>query len=415
MSRPLRNPAVVVNAETAGIGIIHALQLGGVDMITVDRRWPPTYGRFSQFAKQRVTFDPRRGETLTDALLRLAQRFEGRGILFPSTDADLEDLILNYDRLSARYHVPAAPQIGTQIFAKNWQYELAERSGVAIPRCVRFAAGTTPDVDGFRFPLIIKPSSRAETAGDQVFRLRILATPEQLRATLAEIAAEFAGREFQVAENIPGEPDQLYTIGSYSGRDGKVMRSYSGRKRTQYPYYHGMASVSETMTLPPRVFDAARRLLDAAGFQGISQVEFKYDARDDEYKLLEINGRSWLWVKLSAFSGVNLPLIQYYDLTGDPRLPELLESPQNDARFFVFEHHVKLNQRADERRLIDTLLVNKEKVSAIRQPGDWSLALVHDTLSFFRRLRHKPPPAAALLPEVMRQSTMTTASEGPTT
>ena len=38
------------------------------------------------------------------------------------------------------------------------------------------------------------------------------------------------------------------------------------------------------------------------------------------YKLLEVNGRSWLWVKLAAYTDVNQPLIQYYDLTGDPRL-----------------------------------------------------------------------------------------------
>ncbi len=389
MSVRLTNPAVVVNAETAGIGIIHSLQLAGVDMATVERSWPPALGRFSRFPKQHLSYHSGAGSSLVDALLQFAADFDGKGVLFPSTDADLEQLILARDELSPHYHVPAAPHIGLRIFEKNWQYELAERAGVPIPLCVRFAAGVRPAVEGFRFPLILKPSSRAEAAGDKVFRLRILENEAELAQTLEEIAREFPGREFQVAENIPGEPDQLYTIGSYSNPEGRVVRSYSGRKLTQHPYYHGMASVSETLDLPARVFDQARRLLEEARFHGISQVEFKYDARDDQFKLLEINGRSWLWVKLAAFSGVNLPLIQYYDLTGDARFADAVASPQNARRFFVFDHHVKLNNLPAERALIGRLRGEKQLVSAIFAPGDWSLSLAHRILGGSKRLRQR--------------------------
>lgn len=389
MPERLVNPAVIVNAETAGIGIIHSLHLGGVAMATVERNWPPALGRFSRFPKVRTSYRSDDTPGLVDALLRFAERFEGRGVLFPSTDADLEQLILGADRLSTRYHVPASPQIGVRIFEKNWQYQLAERAGVPIPTCVRFRAGESPPIEGFRFPLILKPSSRADAAGDRVFRLRILPDPQSLGATLDEIARDFPEREFQVAENIPGEPDQLYTIGSYSDRAGRVVRSYSGRKLTQYPYYHGMASVAETALLPERVFEQARRLLEEARFHGISQVEFKYDPRDDQYKLLEINGRSWLWVKLAAFSGVNLPLIQYYDLTGDPRLESAVGVPQENRRFFVFDHHVKLNDLESERSLIRQMRAQKQVVSAMDAPGDWTLSAAHRLLGGIKRLRQR--------------------------
>jgi predicted ATP-grasp superfamily ATP-dependent carboligase len=401
MSR-LRNPAIVMNSETTGVGIIQALGLGAIDTITVERRWPPALGRFSRFPKQRAFYRPRRGETLIDALLQLSEHFDGKGVLFPSTDADLEALILARDELSERFHLPAAPHIGLRIFEKNWQYELAERSGVPIPRSVRFAAGCAPDLSGFRFPLIIKPSSRANSAGSHVFRLRLLENAVQLERTLDEIAGKFAGRDFQIAENIPGESDRLCTIGAYSGGDGKVLRSYSGRKITQHPYTHGMASIAESLTLPDEVFRHAETLLNEARFHGISQVEFKYDARDRQYKLLEIHGRSWLWVKLAAFSGVNLPLIQYYDLTGDPRLRRALEVQQNDGRFFVFDHHVKLNNLPAERELLRAIQRRKQMVSAIDAPGEWQLSLVHRGLTFLKGLRPRDSttPVAAQAPEV---------------
>jgi len=390
----LSQPAVVLNAEVSGIGLIHGLSLAGVDIVTVERDWPPALGRFSRFSKLHVSYRPKRGETLVDCLLQLSDRFERKPVLFPSTDADLEALVLGYDRLSERYHVPVAPHLGVRIFEKNWQYELAERTGVPVPRHTRFLAGESPDVHEFRFPLILKPSSRAVASGEPVFRLRLLDDAAALARCLEELARDYPARGFQVAENIPGEPDQLYTAGSYSNREGRTLRSYTGRKLTQYPYYHGMASVAETVSMPEHVVRDAQTLLDAAQFHGISQVEFKYDTRDGRYKLMEINGRPWVWVKLSAFSGVNLPLLQYYDLTGDPRLAQALAEPQNNARFFVYDHHVKLNHLPAERQRIAELGRTKTMIPAIYYDRELRLGLAHRTLSFLKRLRTTGDPNA---------------------
>ena len=111
---------------------------------------------------------------------------------------------------------------------------LAERTGtVATPRNARFLAGEFPDVREFRFPLIIKPTIRTHTSGWTGFRLRILENASEVQQCLEEVAREHPGRAMQIAENIPGEPDQLYTVGSYSNAAGKVLRSYTGRKLTQ--------------------------------------------------------------------------------------------------------------------------------------------------------------------------------------
>jgi D-aspartate ligase len=373
------NPAIVPNPGTAGVGVIHALSLAGIDVITVGRDWPPLLGRLSRFPKRRFTYRPRDGETLASGLLRIAGEFDGKGVLFPAIDVDLEAILLAQDELSARYHVPAAPHIGADIFAKNWQYEIARRVGVPIPLSLRFAAGRAPDLAGFRFPLIIKPSSRTEAVGGRAFRLQVVNDRAELDRFLDRLAREHAGREFQIAENIPGDPKHLVTVGAYADRGGRVLRTYTGRKLSQYPYTHGDASIAETMTLPDVVVGYACALLEEARFHGISQVEFKYDARDDLYKLLEINGRAWSWIKLAAFSGVNLPLIQYYDLTGDARLAEALASPQDD-RFFLVRHAlVRLNKLALEREIIADLGRRKTTIPAVEYGRDPLLTVLYRT------------------------------------
>jgi len=391
MATRLQNPAIVLNCQTAGIGVVHALNQAGVDIVTVEHNWPPLvrFGRYSRFPKLHYSYWPSRGESLIDSLLKLSERFDGKGVLFPSTDDDLEALIDARDRLSDRFHVPAAEHIGLRIFQKNWQYELAERTGVPTPRHQRFLAGETPDTRGFRFPLILKPSSRQMTSANRIFRLRLLENEDELERSLEDIACNYAGRTFQVAENIPGEPDQLYTVGSYSNRDGRVLRSYTGRKITQYPYYYGMASVAESVPLPSHVVENARALLEVEKFHGISQVEFKYDVRDGLYKLLEINGRSWHWIKLAAFSGINLPLIQYYDLTDDPRLADVLAVPQVDSRFYVNEYHVRLNRMPSERAVIRELSSRKTQISAADDDGEWRLSLAFRTAAVVKSLRRK--------------------------
>lgn len=373
----LRNPAIVLNPGTAGVGIIHALSLGRVDIVTVGRTWPPLLGRWSRFPKQRFTYKPQAGETLAQCLLRIADRFDGTGVLFPAIDIDLEAIILAQDRLAERYRVPAAPHIGADIFAKNWQYALAQRVGVPIPLSLRFHAGERPDLAGYRFPLIIKPSSRTEAVGGRAFRLQVVNDAGELDAFLATLARQHAGREFQLAENIPGDPTTLYTVGAYANRQGRVLRTYTGHKLSQHPYTHGDASIAETLSLPAIVARQACVLLEAARFHGICQVEFKYDARDDQYKLLEINGRAWSWVKLAAFSGVNLPLIQYYDLTNDPRLDAALATPQRDGFFLVRDALVQLNKLPIERALIADLGGRKTRVGAVPYARDARLSLVH--------------------------------------
>ncbi|HXQ23050.1 MAG TPA: hypothetical protein VN812_15340 [Candidatus Acidoferrales bacterium] len=391
MSTRLHKPAVVLNCQTAGIGVVHALSAADVDIVTMDRNWPPLvrFGRYSHFPKVHGSYWPASTEAFVEALLKLSERFDDKGVLFPTTDEDLEWLIGAVDRLSERYHVPISKQIGFKILQKNWQYELAQRTGVPTPRHQLFVGGDAPDTHGFRFPLILKPSSREVIAGARIFRLRLLQDQGELDRCLEDIARNYQGRRFQIAENIPGEPDQLYTVGSYSNREGRVLRSYTGRKITQYPYTHGMASVAESMALPEHVVDAARMLLEADRFHGISQVEFKYDARDGLYKLLEINGRAWHWVKLAAFSGVNLPLIQYYDLTGDPRLAAALAEPQVDSRFYVNEYHVRLNHMPAEQAVIRELAGRKTMVGAASLHGEWRLSLAFRAAAMLKSVRRR--------------------------
>jgi predicted ATP-grasp superfamily ATP-dependent carboligase len=70
----------------------------------------------------------------------------------------------------------------------------------------------------------------------------------------------------------------------------------------------------------PEIAERGVQVLKAFGYRGVSEVEFIYDARDGEHKLLDVNTRVWKWIGLPIAAGVDLPWLAYADATGAPEV-----------------------------------------------------------------------------------------------
>ena len=110
------------------------------------------------------------------------------------------------------------------------------------------------------------------------------------------------------------------------------------------------------------------------------------EARDKQFKFLEVNGRAWLWSKLAAFSSVNLATIQYYDITNDPRLDILINRRQDNNFFYVHDMHITLNNKSSEQRIINDLCLTKCLVPFVHMEGEWMLKLVYSCIAKMRRI-----------------------------
>jgi predicted ATP-grasp superfamily ATP-dependent carboligase len=53
----------------------------------------------------------------------------------------------------------------------------------------------------------------------------------------------------------------------------------------------------------------------------MAEVEFKYDARDGRYEILDVNARSWAWQGLGALAGVDFPHRLRQPATGEAVRP----------------------------------------------------------------------------------------------
>jgi D-aspartate ligase len=311
------NPAVVVDVGWVnGLAAIRSLGRAGIRVLALDHR-PSALGFRSRYADPVLTPDPQDEEAFVSFLAEL--ELDAPAPVFATHDEPLNAIARAAGRLGGRFLFPGPRwEVLSKIQDKRSQLAAAEASGVAVPRTAHPGsaeeAGTLAEELGW--PVLVKPSSTEgfkRRFGRQAFRCESAAEVER--------AYRDAERyEPMVQEAIPGGDGELYTLGSYLSGDGEALGLFCGRKLRQTPPGIGTCRVGEAVWVE-EVVEQGLRLLRALGFHGISQVEFKRDPRDGAYKLMEVNPRLWQWHGLAAACGVDLPLIAYRDLTGEPLEP----------------------------------------------------------------------------------------------
>jgi D-aspartate ligase len=293
-----------------GLAAIRSLGRAGIPVLAVDHR-RSALGFRSRYARPVHAPDPAvEPEAFVDALAEVATS----GVLLPTHDPPLNAVARYRERLDGFLCPFPTWDVLERIQDKRAQLDAAAGAGVETPetRHPQSAGEARAAGDELGYPVLVKPADPVgfkRRFARQAFRCENAAEVEQAYADAEEFAP-------MVQELIPGGDDELYSLGSYLRADGKPIGLFSGRKLLQVPPVIGTCRVGEAVWVQ-EVVDAGLRLLQALGFHGISQVEFKRDPRDGRYKLMEVNPRLWQWHGLAAACGVDLPLIAYRDLTGE--------------------------------------------------------------------------------------------------
>jgi predicted ATP-grasp superfamily ATP-dependent carboligase len=312
------NPAALATARELGASGIRCLVLG-------HRPGPASHSRHAEFlpAPDFYKDAPRWAEFI----YRVAGAQGASPVLFPTEDAALLVADAHHARLSERLVYPyKAPGVVPKILDKRRLYQAAVRAGVATPTFHSFEKGDDPaplealtDLDGW----ITKPACRYWPGDDGHMRTFLSLTGGSKAMTGSAIDAAHriadAGFPVVVQENIPGPFEELVSVGLQIDDDGEVLGSFCARKRCEYPVPFGDGLIVETIA-DPGIVEPAVALLRELGYAGICDVEFKRDARDGQFKILDANPRVWLWHGLAARNGFPLALNAYLRATEEPNV-----------------------------------------------------------------------------------------------
>ena len=329
-SRPV---AVLYPDNLGALGVCRGLGARGIPVmvLSTDRASPGQYSRYAR----RVACPAGGADRVLACLDALGRAQPEPPVLFLTTDAAIIAFEPHRAALETRFRLPLPPgPVLRRLLLKDELYR--ELDGVVpVPR-TRAPAGESELAEAGRavgYPALVKPRLRclSEGPGHRSFERRFGQKAVRVRdlgeLTRAYRAARGAGFSALVQEEIEGPVSSLYSVGLCATRRGEVPAAFTSQKLGQVPAEFGDGLIVRAAHAPVLVV-LGQRIVRHFGHRGLADIEFKWDARERVYKLLDVNPRPWLWINLATACGVNLPYAAYLEALGRPVDP--LEFAQGD-------------------------------------------------------------------------------------
>ena len=265
--------------------------------------------------------------TDTEQLLEILQTREidkKTALLIPTNDSLVGFLSNNYEKLNRKYYLSIAPKKITEIaFNKRNTYQTATEANIPIPKT--YYPDSIEDIEQLcreiEFPVILKPAEMYDfyqTSGKKVF---LCNSPEKLTENYNTAIKIIPKNQVIVQELLTGGAKHLYSFASYS-KNGKPIGSFVANRIRQKPMDFGVATTFARTVVNNRIEDLAKAFLKTINFTGLSEVEFMYDDKIKDYKLIEINPRTWKWHSMANIVGINLIEMLLNDIQGAPIEPK---------------------------------------------------------------------------------------------
>jgi len=313
--------ALVVGGDFQGLGIVRSLGRQGVPICVIDDEI--SIARYSRYTTHAVKVKNLLDEQRTvDAMLDIGQRLGLEGwVLYPTRDETVAAFARYLPQLKEYFRVPTPNwSIVRWAWDKRNTYHLAQKLAIPIPQT--WYPGNLKELKEIEAepPLVIKPAIKEHF----FYKTKAKAWRVNSRLELVErwkqAAALVGSDEVMVQELIPGDGGQQFSYCAFF-KDGCAIGSMVAQRRRQHPPEFGRASTFvETIDLP--VLETFSELiLQAIDYYGLVEVEYKLDPRDNQYKLLDVNARTWGYHSLGAQAGVDFPYLLFVDQCGEPAKP----------------------------------------------------------------------------------------------
>jgi D-aspartate ligase len=301
-----------------GLGVIRSLGRRGVPVYGMhEGPWAPAAS--SRYLHGRCFWQPSPDDAdrVRAGLLRLSERIGQPAVLVPTDDAGAIFLAEQGDDLRQRFLFPDPPRdLPRRVAGKYSLYELCRELGVPCPRAAvpesLEAAGEFAADAGF--PLIAKLTTPWTSGRGKLRSTSIVTDREQLADTYRACAG--AGVGLMLQEFIPGGPSRDWFFHGYCDGSSTCRPAFTGVKERSYPAHAGLTSLGRS-TANTRLRDEVTGLLARLGYRGILDLDLRWDARDDQYKLLDFNPRIGAQFRLfDDTAGTDVVTACYLDLTG---------------------------------------------------------------------------------------------------
>ena len=311
--------AVVVGGDYQGLGIVRSLGSRGVPVCVVDDE--RSISRFSRYSTHNVRLVNLRDERqAVDALLRIGRRLKLQGwVLYPTREELVATFSRNRVELSELFRVPTPEWSSVQwAWDKRNTYRLAKELGIPSPLTYYPQdVAQLAELDSCSPPFAIKPAIKEHFIYSTKAKAWRANSHAELKVLFQKAFDLVGPGEVMVQELIPGGGSQQYSYCAFF-RNGESVGSMVARRRRQHPLEFGRASTYVETVDVPILEEFSERFLRAIDYYGLVELEYKLDPRSNQYKLLDVNARTWGYHSIGQSAGVDFSYMLYADQVGLP-------------------------------------------------------------------------------------------------
>jgi D-aspartate ligase len=302
-------PAIVLGSGRGALGVVRRLHEARIPLVCLgadrrEERWSRWYRRYPEETP---------GRPLRDIL---ADCPFDKAVLLPCSDATALEVSRLPVELRNRFPASVARTAVIERLADKAAFaQLLARLGVPHPLTLIPERPTDLDAipEAVLHGAFLKPrnsSACMAVSGKKGFRVT---SRREARETARRLAD--AGIGIVVQDYIPGPASMHYFLDGFRDAAGRTTGLFGRRRIRMHPPDFG--SSCAMLSVDPaglgQVASDLDRVLGDQNYRGPFNAEFKFDARDGKFKLIEINPRLWWFVEFAARCGVDTVAMAYAD------------------------------------------------------------------------------------------------------
>jgi predicted ATP-grasp superfamily ATP-dependent carboligase len=316
-----KKPGIIIGTlrEISNFAIVKSFIRKGIEVTVFDHD-PEAPGFFiTGIHKKLISPDPERTpDGFMEFLLKLDIR-DSRNVLLVNDDPCSQLIADNKNELKKHFLILSSDgELNSIAFDKAKTALTLDKYQVPSPKTYFFNSLEDNLKDtGIDFPLVLKPRSSGGSRGQ--YFVKNSNELESILNNLGENKLNYIAQEW-----IPGDVKSLCNLGVLFDENSEPQAVFTCRKlstvRSKH-IYQGIATyyVSEKI---PEIIDIGLDFFKKIKWQGLAELEFKFDERDGRYKMFEINPRVWAWIRLPMECGVDFPEIYYNLACGEKVKPQ---------------------------------------------------------------------------------------------
>ena len=349
--------------QRQGLAVIRSLGRRGLTVVAAGPD-PNSLGFSSRYATARWVYPSPfdHPDSFVQSICEAAKRFRVR-LVMPVVESTVA--VLNEHREAIEAIAPlamASREAVSLALDKRSQYLLAQQHEIPIPKTMVPISMQEVDarIAGLHFPVVVKPNQKPQgtAASSSDFTVTFVADEDSLRKLLAIYFRHSVVpivQEFYVGHGIG------FGVLMHHGQPLACYQYHRGR---EFMPTGGVPVRYESMPIWPNVQEYSVRFLQAMGWEGVAQVEWKAMPGTKDVVLMEVNGRFWASLPGSLHAGMEFPFWLYQSRMGEPvQLPR-------PYRLNIASQYLQ----ADLKRL-ELVLRNNYSVSSVPLPSKWKECL----------------------------------------